>query len=253
MRCPKCGYISFDNVKKCLKCRKNIADASSLFQGSVLNVATPVFLKLVPDEEEAGEMEIPQEEAEIAEEDFEISDPDLDILLDEEEDTTAETQLEIEDEGLEQSALDQLNDDLSEIESFTEEETDEIAAPELGNLDEVEMEQAFVEDEPEEALGIEMPDELADLSDLSPPEKEAAGPEEAPEEQPVEPEVDLDFGDLAEEFSDEAMTAAAAGAAAAGPEPKKEKEQPLSLDMDEELNFELDLGGLSIHDEDKKE
>ena len=253
MRCPKCGYISFDNVEKCLKCRKNIGDASSLFQGSVLNVATPIFLKLVPDEEEVGEMEIPQEEDEIAEEEFEISDPDLDILLDEEEGTTDEVELEMEDEGPEQSALDELNDDLSEIESFTEEDTEEIAAPELGNLDEVEMEQAFAEDEPEEDLGLEVPDELADISDLSPPEKEAAVPEELQEEQLAESEVDLDFGDLSEDFSDEAMTAAAAGAASEGLDLKEEKEQPLSLDMDEDLNFELDLGGLSIHDEDKKE
>ena len=99
MRCPKCGYISFDNVEKCLKCRKNIAEASNLFQGSVLNVTAPVFLKLVPDEEEAGELEIPQDEAEIAEEDYEISDPDLDILLEDEDGSTAEIQVDMEDEA----------------------------------------------------------------------------------------------------------------------------------------------------------
>ena len=250
MRCPKCGYISFDNVEKCLKCRKNIANASSLFQGSVLNVATPVFLKLVPDEEEVGEMEIPQEEAEVAEEDFEITDPDLDILLDEEEGATAEVQLEMEDEGLEQAALDQLNDDFSEIESFTEEDTKEDMALELGDLDEAGMDQAFAEDEPEEGPSLEMPDELAEISDLSPPEKAAA----LEPEEPDESDVDLDFGDLVEEFGKETTAgAAAAGAAAAAAEPKREKEQTLSLDMDEELDFELDLGGLSIHDEDKKE
>jgi hypothetical protein len=252
MRCPKCGYISFDNVEKCLKCRKNITDASSKFQGSVLNVATPVFLKLVPDEEEVDEVEIPQEEAEIEEQDFEISDPELDILLDGEEGDTAEVQLEMEDDGLEQSALDQLNDDLSEIESFSEEDTAEETAPELGELDDMEMEQAFAEDEPAEALSMEMPDDLADISDLSPPEKEEAVAEAPREEQPVESEVDLDFGDLAEEFGKEAAATAAAGAAAGAAAPKKE-EQTLSLDMDEELDFELDLGGLSIHDEDKKE
>ena len=96
MRCPKCGYISFDNVEKCLKCKKNIADASSLFQGSVLKVTTPVFLKLVPDEEEVEEVAAESEELELAEEEFEISDPDLDILLEEDEGTTAEVQLEME-------------------------------------------------------------------------------------------------------------------------------------------------------------
>lgn len=247
MRCPKCGYISFDNVEKCLKCRKNIASASSHFQGSVMNVATPVFLKLVPDEEEVDEVEIPQEEAEIEEQDFEITDPDLDILMDEEEGSTAEIQLELEDEGLEEAALDQLGDDFSEIESFAEEDTAEEVASGLGELDEMKMEQAFADDEPEEGPSLEVPDELADISDLSPPEKDETVAEAPPEEKPVESEVDLDFGDLAEEFGKEAAAAGAAAAAA----PKKE-EPTLSLDMDEELDFELDLGGLSIHDEDKK-
>lgn len=248
MRCPKCGYISFDNVEKCLKCRKNIADASKLFQGSVLNVTTPVFLKLVPDEEDAGDVEIPQDDLEVAEEDFEISDPDLDILLEEEEGGTAEVQLEM-DEDFDPSALDQLNDDLSEIEAFTEEDAGEETVSELGGLDEIEMEQAFGEEQPDEELSLDVPDELADLSDLSPPEK-------APEtmEAPVESEVDLDFGDLVEEFDEKAPAAAAgaaAGAAAAAPEPKKEKKKTLSLDLDEDLDFDLDLGGLSIHDDDK--
>jgi hypothetical protein len=53
MRCPKCGYISFDNLDSCLKCSKNISDATRAFQGSTLKVNTPSFLKIsVPDEDE---------------------------------------------------------------------------------------------------------------------------------------------------------------------------------------------------------
>ena len=246
MRCPKCGYISFDNVEKCLKCKKNIASASSVFQGSVLNVTTPVFLKLVPDEEETEEMELGSDELELADEEFEISDPELDILLDEEEGSTAEIQLDLEDQDLEKSALDQLNDDLSEIEAFSEEDSaeDEVA-PDLSMLDEAEVEDAFADEEPqaepEEALSLEVPDELADLSDLSPPEKTPVV-----EEPKADADVDLDFGDLGDDFGEEA-----AAVAAAVPEPKKPQEQKLSLDMDEDLDFELDLGGLSIHDDDK--
>ncbi len=242
MRCPKCGYISFDNVEKCLKCKKNIASATSLFQGSVLNVTTPVFLKLVPDEEEMEEMEAESEEIELVEEEFEISDPDLDILLEEEEGATAEVELEMEDPDLEKSALDQLNDDLSEIEAFSEEDSDEDEVTlNLGMLDEAEVEEAFADEEPEVVLNLEVPDELADLSDLSPPPKAPV------EEKPVaEDDVDFDFGGLDDDFGDEA-----AAAAAAIPETIKPKEQKPSLDMDEELNFDLDLGGLSIHDDDK--
>ena len=51
MRCPKCGFISFDNLENCLKCNKDISDATRAFQGSTLKVATPSFLKIsVPDE-----------------------------------------------------------------------------------------------------------------------------------------------------------------------------------------------------------
>ena len=241
MRCPKCGYISFDNVEKCLKCKKNIADAAKLFQGSVLNVTTPVFLKLVPDEEEVEEMEAESEELELAEEEFEISDPDLDILLDEEE-TTEEVQLEMEDPDLEQSALDQLSDDFSEIKAFSEEDSDEDEVTlNLGMLDEAEVEGEFADEEPEVTMNLEVPEELADLSDLSPPPK-------APVKQKpvVDDDIDFDFGGLGDEFGKEA-----AAAAAAIPETKKPKEQKLSLDMDEELDFDLDLGGLSIHDKDK--
>ena len=59
-------------------------------------------------------------------------------------------------------------------------------------------------------------------------------------------DVDFDFGDLGDEFGEDA-----AAAASAIPETKKPKEQKLSLDMDEDLDFDLDLGGLSIHDDDK--
>lgn len=242
MRCPKCGYISFDNVEKCLKCKKNIADASSLFQGSVLKVTTPVFLKLVPDEEEVEEVAAESEELELAEEEFEISDPDLDILLEEDEGTTAEVQLEMEDPDLEQSALDQLNDDLSEIEAFSEEDSgEEEVQLDFGALDEAEVEGAFADEEPEVTMSLDVPDELADLSDLSPPPK--ARVEEKPA---ADDDVDFDFGDLGDEFGEEAAVAAAAI-----PETKKPKEQKLSLDMDEDLDFDLDLGGLSIHDDDK--
>lgn len=242
MRCPKCGYISFDNVEKCLKCKKNIADASSLFQGSVLKVTTPVFLKLVPDEEEVEEAAAESEELELAEEEFEISDPDLDILLEEDEGTTAEVQLEMEDPDLEQSALDQLNDDLSEIEAFSEEDSgEEEVQLDFGALDEAEVEGAFADEEPEVTMSLDVPDELADLSDLSPPPK--ARVEEKPA---ADDDVDFDFGDLGDEFGEEA-----AAAAAAIPKTKKPKEQKLSLDMDEDLDFDLDLGGLSIHDDDK--
>lgn len=45
MRCPKCGYISFDNLETCTKCRKNIAEVSQQLSGKVCKAETPVFLQ----------------------------------------------------------------------------------------------------------------------------------------------------------------------------------------------------------------
>ena len=47
MRCPKCGFISFDNLAVCKKCKKNIGDALAEINGTAHNAAAPLFLKLM--------------------------------------------------------------------------------------------------------------------------------------------------------------------------------------------------------------
>jgi hypothetical protein len=44
MRCPKCGFISFDNLTACAKCGKDIADVASELQGTSIKVEAPMFL-----------------------------------------------------------------------------------------------------------------------------------------------------------------------------------------------------------------
>jgi len=44
MRCPKCGFISFDHLTSCAKCGKDIADVASELQGTSINVEAPMFL-----------------------------------------------------------------------------------------------------------------------------------------------------------------------------------------------------------------
>ena len=44
MRCPKCGFISFDHLTSCAKCGKDIAEVASELQGTSINVETPMFL-----------------------------------------------------------------------------------------------------------------------------------------------------------------------------------------------------------------
>lgn len=51
MRCPKCGYISFDHLESCRKCKKNIMDTAMELNGTMYNVIPPTFLKIVIDDE----------------------------------------------------------------------------------------------------------------------------------------------------------------------------------------------------------
>jgi hypothetical protein len=44
MRCPKCGYISFDRIKSCDKCRADLTAVATQLQGTVGKIAPPFFL-----------------------------------------------------------------------------------------------------------------------------------------------------------------------------------------------------------------
>jgi hypothetical protein len=44
MRCPKCGFISFDHLTSCAKCGKDVSAVASELQGTSINVETPMFL-----------------------------------------------------------------------------------------------------------------------------------------------------------------------------------------------------------------
>jgi hypothetical protein len=46
MRCPKCGYISFDHLETCRKCNKNIGDGAGDLQGTAFDSAAPSFLQV---------------------------------------------------------------------------------------------------------------------------------------------------------------------------------------------------------------
>ena len=44
MRCPKCGFISFDHLTSCAKCGRDISEVASELQGTSIKVETPMFL-----------------------------------------------------------------------------------------------------------------------------------------------------------------------------------------------------------------
>ena len=45
MRCPKCGYITFDHLETCTKCRRKIAAMSEQLSGTVFKAEAPAFLQ----------------------------------------------------------------------------------------------------------------------------------------------------------------------------------------------------------------
>ena len=44
MRCPKCGFISFDHLSSCAKCGRDISETASELQGTSIKVESPMFL-----------------------------------------------------------------------------------------------------------------------------------------------------------------------------------------------------------------
>jgi hypothetical protein len=64
MRCPKCGYISFDKEEVCRGCKKNIAKFSLELSGVVLRSEVPDFLWFEKPEEEEPEEDAEEESTE---------------------------------------------------------------------------------------------------------------------------------------------------------------------------------------------
>jgi len=269
MRCPKCGFISFDHLEACLKCKKDIRAASDALNGGVLHVVPPVFLNLHPEPEESS----PDEDGFVADsEDVvdEYVDPDLDILFED------ESEGEADEVGLEGGEVDEFADlDIS----MDDGEDDEVAI-DLGQDEEVDGQLDEFEDDSEDdgqvlsglqgsdvddgdsEFEIEMPEELIDMSDLAPP----AAVEERGEGSADSLDLDINLDDFDFELEPDSSTGGeSAGITADGetvlalddidfsdtmgqPE-KKSGKRAGEMDMDEDLNFDLDLGGLSIHDE----
>jgi hypothetical protein len=75
MRCPKCGFISFDHLTSCAKCGKDIAEVASELQGTSIKLETPMFLSaaLAGYGDREGSFEEISMETEVEEGDVDIS------------------------------------------------------------------------------------------------------------------------------------------------------------------------------------
>lgn len=261
MRCPKCGYISFDHLDECLKCNKNITASTGALGGFVLNIKPPSFLDLQSQESDEG-----TEAAALGDE---FVDNDLDILIDEDEqeevaeislDDDAMGEIELpESISLEDEEDREIEIDLSQFEDASQPELD--AAEETASNDDHE-EVSINLDMPEEEMTIEMPEELSDMSDLAPPKKDEeiaamasdeSGDADFPDLELDELNFDLGLDDLETEMptaskgKEETVLALDDIEFPETLAPGVDKKGQAGNNMDDDLDIELDLGGLSIH------
>jgi len=268
MRCPKCGFISFDHLEVCLKCKKDIKVASAALNGGVFHVVSPVFLNLQPEpgESVADEGDFVVDTEDVVEE---YVDPDLDMLLeDEPEEVIDEVILEGE-EGDDfadlEISMDREDEDEIAIDFGQEEDGGDISLPGSKDAGEGQVLAGQLDSEVENSdseFEIEMPEELIDMSDLAAPATEEVRGVSSSDS--LDLEINLDDFDFelepdssgageSVEIADGGETVLALDdidfSDTIGSSKKKSPKKVGEMDMDEDLNFDLDLGGLSIHDE----
>jgi hypothetical protein len=240
MRCPKCGYISFDHLDSCRKCHRPIAQTG--FKGTTYPGIVPVFLQ---PSQQTADNEL--DEGVVVEDIVDILDPDLDLLAEKSE--TAEGQ-PVKDEIIPGDdfelafGVDQKEEDLS-----LDEEDLSIDISRFADVP-INM-QAVQEPSPVQPVQFAIPEGLADISDLARPAVE--GETKHKIEFPVGDD-DLNIDDLDLSFDAEKTNGAASLAG-------DDKLASVSLDdidlsggleltssplpsrpVDDDLNFDLDLG-----------
>jgi hypothetical protein len=160
MRCPKCNFVSFDLLESCVKCGKNISEAATELEGTVVAVAAPSFLKVAGE----GTAEFDSEES-------------LDLGAEGEEESM---DFSFDDEPSVEASSEDIEMDLGEV-ADTEEADVEI---DLGAEDTPEMD---LEADDDEVIGI---------SDLAPAEEELEVAAEEVEEELETVGASQGLGDL---------------------------------------------------------
>lgn len=158
MRCPKCGYISFDRQRTCGKCSNSLTALAEQINGTTSKAAAPFFLGGVLGRKDSADAEpdyaLDEEEAlslDELEDDVRQADEDeLDFAgapLDEDE---------LQDQPLPSLGLEDI--DMSDLMPPPEEEAEEEEEPVLSLGDEPEEPVAApAQDEEDTLMGIELP------------------------------------------------------------------------------------------------
>ncbi len=262
MRCPKCGYISFDHMEQCLKCKKSIKAVADSLRGTIFHATAPTFLQF----DRQTESEKDDEFLNQLDSEEEFVDEDLEILVEEDNASAGESgeatgtrNSDAVIKGTGDSADGDEEEDREieiDLSQFEDIEPPELAPAAAGQVENKKKDQIAT---------MDIPAELEDISDLAPPKRAAQGDKDAtgksaPKDSPDLPIDDLDFDlgldDLDNDF---ALVSNPAGETVLALDDLDFSETPTkkssstsakraeSTDMDADLNFDLDLGGLSIH------
>ena len=211
MRCPKCNYISFDEMEICGGCKKNISKYSKVLHGVIFKAETPDFLWLqkpeeAPEEEfataEAEEEEIAGPEEDDADLDMGLEAAEVDDTVEFAADSADEMELDLDspaaDEEPQEIEFD-LEADAADSEEQKKPQEDE--APELDfSLDSGSAE-ADEQELPELSMdGLDDLDmQLDDASSLSLKKETPAATKKAPPKQEkatAAPEASLDLDEF---------------------------------------------------------
>ncbi len=171
MRCPKCGYISFDHVETCSKCKKDISAQSEQLSGTILMAEAPSYLRF--DTTESDGMGVgrgidvsPDEptfraDSSVTEknEELEISD-EIEFDFPEEDSGSFEAAGQDEPEDFDLP----LNDDDDEIEIVMEEESSDTPQVDFSGLDISDLAPPGAEGNSAEELTIEGVDVVDNIS-----------------------------------------------------------------------------------------
>ena len=259
MRCPKCGFISFDHLDFCRKCKKPLGSVAVMLHGSVHDCHAPAFLRFSQSAEE-DEMERFDDSMTDVIEEVEIEAPALDSLRGAEPMPTPPARAKSAPAAPKLAAAAPARPPAATGTAAARAPSPPSSPPSapppstaafFGGLEVDEDPDESEEEPPALALppkAMEIPADLADISDLAPPAREVEFTEVEGEDD-LDLDLDLDLGfdlqGLQDMEEDDIPPPAKSKPAAAS---RKSPAGP--VDMDSDLDFELDLGGLSLHDYD---
>ena len=179
MRCPKCGYITFDHLETCTKCRKNIAQASQQLSGTVFKAEAPSFLQFEVHESDTDN------DASV---DLLPEDEGLELDMSADGDDGVDMELSLEDDTLESDEA-QADEDLDL--DFMDESVEALG---LGGSEDDEFDLDFSDDE---SIGLDLDEEGKDAAEEEDgPQLDFSELDISDLAPPAEGEDDLDSGEL---------------------------------------------------------